>query len=290
MSRPFISVIIPVWNSPTLIRECLEAIEAQTCPREDFEVLVVDNGSTDATPDVVREMEIASLLVEPAPGSYSARNLGIREARGDYLAFTDADCLPDAGWLEAAARAAQAHPSAAVLAGRIDLYRVGEGRMACENYERLFAFNQAKNVRNGVAVTANWMSPREIIVAAGGFNGTLKSGGDYDLSSRLSRGGGEIVYVDDMRVSHPVRASFSELASKTRRVTGGRLTGSSTSVGMAGWFLRLGKDCLRRLYAITRSTLGLREKIGVAVVALSLFTVSMGEVIRLSFGGETRRT
>lgn len=290
MSRPSISVIIPVWNSPALIRDCLSAIEAQTYPRDAYEVLVVDNGSTDATPQVVREMAIASLLVEPAPGSYRARNLGIRSARGEYVAFTDADCLPDPGWLDAAARAALAHPLAVLLAGQVDLYRVGEGRMVCENYERLFAFDQAKNVRNGVAVTANWMSPRDALVAAGGFNGNLKSGGDYDLSRRLSREGGQIVYVEDMRVRHPVRASFAELASKTRRVTGGRLTGSDSSVGIAGWFFRLGKDCLRRLNTIARSTLGLREKIGVAVVALSLFTVSMGEVIRLSLGGETRRT
>lgn len=290
MPRPFISVIIPVWNSPSLIRSCLEAIEAQTYPRESYEVLVVDNGSTDATPDVVRELGIASLLVEPSPGSYNARNLGIREARGDYVAFTDADCLPDPDWLEAGARASRTNPAAAVLAGKIDLYRIGTGRMACENYERLFAFNQAKNVSNGVAVTANWMSPLQTIVTAGGFNGKLKSGGDHDLSSRLSRGGGRIVYIEDMRVRHPVRASFSELASKTRRVTGGRLTGSGNSVGIAGWFLRLGKDCLRRLNAIARSTLGLRAKLGVALVALSLFTVSMGEVVRLSFGGETRRS
>jgi glycosyltransferase involved in cell wall biosynthesis len=290
MPRPFISVIIPVWNSPSLIRECLEALEAQTYPRDAYEVLVVDNGSTDATPDVVREMPIASLLIEPSPGSYSARNLGISGARGTYVAFTDADCLPDPDWLEAGARAAQAHPSAAVLAGKIDLYRIGDGRTACENYERLFAFNQAVNVRNGVAVTANWMSPVETIVAAGSFNSALKSGGDYDLSSRLSRAGGKIVYVEDMRVRHPVRGSFSELASKTRRVTGGRLTSAGASVGMAGWFLRLGKDCLRRLNAIARSTLGVRAKLEVAIVALSLFTVSIGEVIRVLFGGETRRS
>jgi glycosyltransferase involved in cell wall biosynthesis len=290
MSPPFISVVIPVWNSPSLIRACLAAIEAQTYPREAYEVLVVDNGSTDATPKVVREMAIASLLVEPAPGSYRARNLGIRSARGEYVAFTDADCLPDPSWLEAAARAAQAYPSAVLLAGRIDLYRVGEGQMACENYERLFAFDQAKNVRNGVAVTANWMSPRDTLVGVSGFNADLMSGGDYDLSSRLSREGGQIVYVEDMRVRHPVRASFSELAAKTRRVTGGRLTSSDPAAGVDVWFFLLGKDCLRRLKTIAQSTLGLRAKITVAVVALMLFTVSMGEVIRLSFGGETRRT
>ena len=290
MSPPFISVVIPVWNSASLIRACLEAIEAQTYPREAYEVLIVDNGSTDATPKVVNEMAIASLLVEPAPGSYRARNLGIRSARGEYIVFTDADCLPDPTWLEAAARAAQAYPSAVLFAGRIDLYRVGEGRTACENYERLFAFNQAKNVRNGVAVTANWMSPRETLLAVGGFNGDLMSGGDYDLASRLSRKGGQIVYVDDMRVRHPVRARFSELAAKTRRVTSGRLGGTGPAASIAVLFFLLGKDCLRRLKTIAQSTLGLRAKIEVAVVALMLYTVSLGEVIRLSFGGATRRT
>ena len=93
--QPFISVIIPVWNSPDLLAKCLAALAVQSYPRERYEVLVVDNGSTDSTAAVARNYPFVTLLSEPVPGAYRARNRGLAAARGEYVAFTDADCIPD---------------------------------------------------------------------------------------------------------------------------------------------------------------------------------------------------
>ena len=114
---PLVSVVIPVWNSPDLIGKCLTALAQQTYPRDRFEVLVVDNGSTDATANVARSYPFVAVLSEPVAGSYRARNRGLRSARGEYVAFTDADCIPDPDWLTAAVRAARLYPQAGVLAG-----------------------------------------------------------------------------------------------------------------------------------------------------------------------------
>ena len=71
--QPFISVIIPVWNSPDLLAKCLAALAVQSYPRERYEVLVVDNGSTDSTAAVARNYPFVTLLSEPVPGAYLYR-------------------------------------------------------------------------------------------------------------------------------------------------------------------------------------------------------------------------
>src|SRR5687768_3731828 len=120
---PFISVVVPVWNASEVIGKCLSAIGAQSYPRDRFEVLVVDNGSTDATPNIVRSFSFAILLHEPRIGAYYARNCGLKNAQGEYVAFTDADCIPDPGWLAQATETACRRPGFGILAGRIDLFR-----------------------------------------------------------------------------------------------------------------------------------------------------------------------
>jgi glycosyltransferase involved in cell wall biosynthesis len=114
-----ISVIIPVWNSGALLRRCLEALARQTLGPDCFEIIVVDNGSSDDSAAIANSFPGVVLLSEPRPGSYAARNRGLARARGDFIAFTDADCVPAPDWLEQALAAARRHPGAGVLAGRI---------------------------------------------------------------------------------------------------------------------------------------------------------------------------
>jgi glycosyltransferase involved in cell wall biosynthesis len=98
MSRLVLSVVVPVLDMAESIGACLEALVTQSLPREQFEVIVVDNGSTDGTRDVVQRYPV-TLLREPIPGACNARNTGIRAASGPFVAFTDADCVPSRGWL-----------------------------------------------------------------------------------------------------------------------------------------------------------------------------------------------
>src|SRR3954468_3722294 len=96
---PVVSVVVPVRDGARVIRGCLDALTAQR-GAPPYEVLVVDNGSTDTTAAAVRAHPSApTLLAESRPGSYAARNAGISAATGSILAFTDADCTPAATWL-----------------------------------------------------------------------------------------------------------------------------------------------------------------------------------------------
>ncbi len=102
---PRISVVVPVLDMAGTIGTCVEALLAQTLDPSLREIIVVDNGSTDGTRDVVARYPV-TLLREPKPGAPEARNTGIRAASGSFVAFTDADCVPSRRWLEQFARAA----------------------------------------------------------------------------------------------------------------------------------------------------------------------------------------
>ena len=97
-TSPFVSIIVPVLNGEQTIRECLVSLLKMDYPVERREILVVDNGSTDRTAEIVMSFPIR-YLQEERRGSFSARNKGIEASKGEVLAFTDADCLVTAGWL-----------------------------------------------------------------------------------------------------------------------------------------------------------------------------------------------
>ena len=92
-------------NAEPYLERCLEALIAQSYPSNSYEILLVDNGSTDRSTEIARRYPAVTLLSEPARGAYNARNRGIAEARGEILAFTDPDCIADRNWLREFARA-----------------------------------------------------------------------------------------------------------------------------------------------------------------------------------------
>ena len=103
-TSPFVSVIIPVLNEERTIRECLTSLIKMDYPVERREILVVDNGSTDRTAEIIKTFQVRYLW-EERRGAAAARNKGIEASKGEILAFTDADCVVTTGWLRELARA-----------------------------------------------------------------------------------------------------------------------------------------------------------------------------------------
>lgn len=122
---PLVSVVIPTCNRRAVLRRCLEALAEQT--HRDFEVIVVDDCSDDDTLEFLTqfadhhpELRLRVLRNESHAGANPSRNRGIREARGDLVAFEDSDCLADPGWLAALVRAFEGDRVAAVVGLVID--------------------------------------------------------------------------------------------------------------------------------------------------------------------------
>lgn len=198
------------------MQTCLAALAAQTYPQERFEVVVVNNDPMDPPPDF-HVQENVLLAEESKPGSYAARNRGLALARGEIIAFTDADCVPTPTWLESAVRMLlQGHQR---LAGRVELFYRGERLSPAELHEREFAFDQRNFAeQGGTAATANMIAWRAIFDKVGGFDEHLLSGGDMEWGWRAQKAGFPIVYAPSVVVRHPARHSVRELWLRQKRI------------------------------------------------------------------------
>lgn len=225
---PYVSIVVPVLDAAAGIEVTLGALLRQSYPSDRYEVVVADNGSKDGTPDVVARFERehpdrVRLTTElDRRSSYAARNAGIDVARGEILAFTDADCVPEPGWLEAGVRALE-DERAAFAAGRVEMTFQGAEPNVWEFYDAVGKMNQKRYMeRYGFGATANLFVRGEALESHGGFRGDLESGGDYELGRRLSKAGERGVYAEDAVVRHPARATAREVLKKQRRILRGK--------------------------------------------------------------------
>ena len=199
MRAPRLSVVVPVRDGASALPALLAALHAQTLSREDFEVVVVDNGSRDSSAAIARAAGAVVVSV-PWANRARARNPGVAVARGQHLAFTDADCLPRPGWLEALGGCLHDAP---LVAGPVVLATSPHpGRI--ERFESLWRFDQERNVgEHGWAASANLGMRRAAFEAIGGFDAAYRQiGEDVDLCLRAARAGFELSYCRLAVVEH----------------------------------------------------------------------------------------
>jgi GT2 family glycosyltransferase len=198
--RPEVSVVVPVRDGARVLPALLEALRGQTLPSHAFEVIVVDNGSRDGTAAVARRDGADTIVEDAVPNRGRARNLGVARARASLIAFTDADCVPEAGWLEALVGCAAGREP--LTAGPV-LVRTHEPPNGIERFERLWRFGQEAWVAQGWAATANLAVEREAFDRIGGFDpGYRHIGEDVDFCLRAGRHGLALGWCADAVVHH----------------------------------------------------------------------------------------
>ncbi len=215
---PLVSVIIPHLNQPDFLRTCLQSLAAQDWPAERTEIIVVDNGSRELPDLAALGFPHATLLAEPTPGPGPARNCGIAASSGALLAFIDADCRADPGWISAAVAGLTAEGSTGVVGGdvRIDF---GDDKhlTPLEAYEAVFAYRQKLYIgRHGYSGTGNLAMRRGVFDIVGPFGG-IHTAEDMDWGRRARAAGHPAMYRPDMIVYHPARTTRAELETKWRR-------------------------------------------------------------------------
>jgi len=294
---PFVSVVVPVFNDHQRLRVCLEALMRQSYPPDCYEVLVVDNGSTDPVSSIVDSRSCVRVLTELRPGSYAARNTGIRAARGLVIAFTDSDCLPDPHWISEGVRSLQLLPGAGVIAGRIERFgRNPVGLSLPEMYDATFFMHQDAYVaRGGFGATANLIVHAEVFRRIGPFDAALKSGGDAEWGQRASRQGIPLRYEPGVVVRHPNFSTMGAALRKARRVVGGHVQRRMAkgydlrelAVDVAGDFrgIRTRWGQFRALHARVKPSVRVRMSMLIALLQLARAI----ERLRLFAGGLPKR-
>ena len=186
VQNDLISVVIPCYNQARFLGEAIESVRRQQ--NVDFEVLVVDDGSTDDASCVARRYTDVRLIRQPRMKLSGARNTGLRHARGRYIVFLDADDRLLPGALAAGLDSLRSRPECAYTVGRFRIIGVdglptadvGRGEDPADLYIALLQHNY-------IEMIATVMYHRRVFDAVGGFNLALRACEDYDLHLRVAR-------------------------------------------------------------------------------------------------------
>lgn len=228
------SVVVPVFNNADDLDLCLRCLRAQRYDASRFEIIVVDNGSTDASAAVARSHGVVCLAEREHQSSYAARNRGIERARGTFVAFTDSDCRAHPDWLREIERAAEGDTATGCFAGEILSV---EPTTTVERFSDAIGLLRQKGPLSGwhfkpYAQTANAVYRRAVFDRIGLFDPAMRSGGDAAIAWRMQdETTFGLRFVPEAIVYHHHRASVSELWAQFRRYGGGKMSWAQSQAG-----------------------------------------------------------
>jgi GT2 family glycosyltransferase len=200
-----VSVVIATADRPGPLARCLAAVAALDHPRDELEVLVVDDGGSARLGPAAGGLPVRLLRGERG-GPGSARNIGSVAAQGELLAFTDDDCRPDPGWLGALSAAARDSPAGTMLGGRTVNALTGNPFAEASQYiqDLVYAHFNRDPEHARFFATNNLAVPRDAFLALGGFDvATFPfASEDRDLCDRWRASGRDLRCAPDAVVRH----------------------------------------------------------------------------------------
>lgn len=214
------SIIIPVYNDPG-IQVCLDSVNKLNFPREDYEVIVVDNNSTDSTTAIIKKFPVR-YIHEAHPGSYRARNAGLKAAQGESMVFTDSDCSVDINWLSEIDKLFSNDKIDGVMGyaggNNGNIIACYEQRMYEDNISEFINSTDLKRID-----TRNFAVKRNVIAKIGHFNEALQFGGDMEYGARAHEAGLKFVFSNSVIISHTNPINLPMLLSKRVRQNFGNM-------------------------------------------------------------------
>lgn len=219
-ARPKISIILCTYNRALYLDTAIQSLLDQGETRWSWELILVDNCSTDATPALGQDLAARGLLRylrEPTLGLCYARNAGWRAARGTYVAYFDDDAIAEPGWIDAIGDAFQVTPAPGVIGGKVTpIYEAARPDWLSNDIAHSLtvldwsdAPKYIPDVRVEWLVGANMAVPRAVLEEVGGFDvrldriGTnMLSGGDVFLEKQIIARGYPCLYYPKMAIRH----------------------------------------------------------------------------------------
>lgn len=223
---PSITVIIPIYNGEADLPELIQCLEKQTYDPELIEYLLIDNNSCDRTAEILncatkqaaaKNINLNYLSEPNVQSSYAARNFGIRQAQHNFLAFTDADCRPQADWIEQLIKPF-INSQVGIVVGEIIALT---GNSLLEQYaERHQLMSQQfllKHPFGAYGQTANLAIRKQAFIDAGLFRPHLTTGGDADICWRIQQAGWQLESAPEAIIKHRHRNNLTSFRSQFRR-------------------------------------------------------------------------
>ncbi len=211
--NPRLSVVIPAFNAENQVADAVRAVISQPLPRESFECLVVDDCSKDGTAEAAHNAGAVVIRHATNRGPSAARNTGVEAARGEWIVFTDSDCVPSRRWLPSMLTAADAATrSTLALAGKtVGLNSQTPAARFMDLIGGLDAENYLRHEVMPWAPSCNLAVRRADLLAVGGFDPGFLNYETPELHLRLlDRFGGKVVCVPTALVMHRHRATWRE--------------------------------------------------------------------------------
>lgn len=216
--HPSVSVVVPVLNGLPTFSILLRQLEQQTYPHESWELIIVDNGSTDGSrelaEDFSRQHPWARVVTATRRGPSAARNVGVESSRGSIIAFIDSDCIPGPTWLEElisvfADRTVWAAGGLLKSAAPTTITEAFSARQKILDQEDFF---RERPLKPPFLLTANFAVRRPVFKRVGMFDESLRVGEDADFCWRILEAGGKLELVRKALVAHRHRSTLRSFA------------------------------------------------------------------------------
>jgi glycosyltransferase involved in cell wall biosynthesis len=204
MDEPCISVVVPLYNSAKHLESCISALLSQTYPSSAYEIIMVDNNSTDNSIKMIMKYPRIKLLSEKKQGSYAARNRGVAESKGSVIAFTDSDCIPAPEWLDRISASLDS-PSVGIIQGGRFYTTESRGLLLLEAYENERATYTFSGKLKGLyyGYTNNMAVRRDIFDRCGPFLEVMRGADSIFVNRAIEDYTSDIIrYVPDAAVRH----------------------------------------------------------------------------------------
>ena len=210
MKNPLISVIIPTHNSEHTIEKCLTSLIAQSYPRENYEIIVVDDGSNDKTVKISKEIGVDKVIECNPCFQGKARNVGVEKSVGKFLAFIDSDCIAEKNWLSTIHEELENNYA---IGGPV-LNANSHSLVAWADYLMEFSVFSEHKKRSTVQYVpgCNQICRKTDFLKAGGFP-EYRISEDVVLSQSLQKNGIKIIFVPELKIHHLCRTDFQKFLS-----------------------------------------------------------------------------
>jgi cellulose synthase/poly-beta-1,6-N-acetylglucosamine synthase-like glycosyltransferase len=213
---PTISIIVPAFNEEAVIGECVESLLNLDYPEQLLEIIVIDDASTDRTKEILSGFSRIQVLSGGHQGPSAARNRALKLAKGEFVAFTDADCIVPPEWLKELMRGFESDLIAGVGGIQKPRQDASEMELVVDQVFNLLGFvanYSRKKPQLGLIdhnASCNVIYRKSVLIQLGGFDEALWPGEDVELDYRIIKAGYRLVQNPNVAVCHKRPNNFAQ--------------------------------------------------------------------------------